>query len=91
MATEQQVRIAARLYEMRDAAKALLGDKYSERMALYADVIRQVQAKLQLDELGATLRIVKGIEADGYETIMMMAAYSEMIEPTQVQHSGEQT
>ena len=33
IATEKQVKIAARLYELRDRAKLLLGDAYKPRMA----------------------------------------------------------
>lgn len=38
-ATEQQVKMAAQLYEMRDKARWLLGDKYKPHMAKFLQLV----------------------------------------------------
>ncbi len=41
-ATEQQVKMAAQLYEMRDKARWLLGDKYKPHMAAAVVLVRRM-------------------------------------------------
>jgi hypothetical protein len=90
MASEQQIRLAAKLYEMRDGAKHILGNRYHERMNEFAEAIRIVQQRRKLDILNAALDICQHVEAGGFEVVFVMAAACEMLEPTQVQHTAPQ-
>lgn len=82
-ATEQTVRLAAQLYEMRDRAKSLLGDRYAERMAEFRKAIETVQSRLHLDNpIAAATKICQGVDCGGFEVILVMAAACEMIEPS---------
>lgn len=80
--TETTVRLASKLYEMRDGAKMLLGDRYLERMAEFRKVIEIVQAKKKLDTLKAAMDICQHVDSGGFEVIFVMAAACEMIEPS---------
>lgn len=90
MTSEQQIRLAAKLYEMRDGAKHILGNRYQERMNDFAKAIRIVQDRKKLDVLQAAMDICQHVEAGGFEVVFVMAAACEMLEPTQVQHKPEQ-
>lgn len=83
MATEQHIRLCARLYEMRDAARRLLGARYHERMAEYRVPIEQVQSQLECDPLTAATKFCVGSEARGIDVIYLMTAALEMIEPSE--------
>lgn len=82
MITETTVRLASKLYEMRDGAKQLLGERYPERMAEYRKVIETVQAAKHLDTLKAAVEICQHGGCSGFTTIFVMAAACEMIEPS---------
>jgi hypothetical protein len=83
MATEQDIRLTVKLYEMRDSAKFMLGDKYAEKMAEFRKAIEIVQLKLHLDNpLAAATRICQNPDAGGFDVILLMAAACEMIEPS---------
>ena len=41
-ATEQQVRMAAQLYQARDAVRRLLGDKYAAKMAELGEALQRL-------------------------------------------------
>lgn len=79
---EQAIKLAAKLYEMRDGAKQLLGDRYPARMAEFRKAIEMVQAKKNLDALKAAMDICQHVDGDGFEVIFVMAAALEMIEPS---------
>lgn len=83
MSQEHVVRIASRLYEVRNAARTMFGDRFRARMDEYADVIKQVQAKRKIESpLMAAKQICDVVKADGYQTIAIMAAAVEMLEPS---------
>ena len=86
MTSEQQIRLAAKLYEMRDGAKHILGDRYQERMNDFAKAIRIVQDRKKLDILQAAIDICQHVDGGGFEVVFVMAAACEMLEPTQAQH-----
>lgn len=75
------VQIAARLYECRDAARTLLGDKYPERMREYGDSIRIVAAVKKCSELEAGKMLAEA-GGGGMATVLMLAATVEIIEPS---------
>jgi len=81
-ATEQQVRIAAQLYSVRDAVRRSLGTKYAEKMRSYETVIRAVASQREIDELAAATAIVKEAKLDGFAALFVLAAAVELVEPT---------
>lgn len=83
MATEEQIKLAARLYKCRDTAKSFLGIKYSEKMAVYQKYIKAAMVKHNTDdEITATMKMAKDVDADGMTVMLLMAACVEMIEPS---------
>lgn len=88
-ATEKTVRMAAKLYEMRDLAKRLLGDRYSEEMGEIRKIIKGVQSGLKLNEpLVAATRICTANSLGGVDAALIMAAAVEMVEPSVEQQTG---
>jgi hypothetical protein len=75
------VQIAAKLYECRDAARTILGDKYQERMREYGDSIRSVAAAKECSELEAG-KMLADAGGGGVATVLMLAATVEIIEPS---------
>lgn len=80
MIPEETVKMAARLYECRDAARSLLGTHYKRDMDLWAIAIRGEAQSKQCSELSAALGMAK--EADGFGAIVIIAAVVELTEPT---------
>lgn len=80
--TEKTTKIAARLYECRDTAKNILGDKYHDRLSAYMDAIKQVAETRKTGALEAALIMAKNTD-DGMTTMLIMAAAVEIEEPTQ--------
>lgn len=75
------VQIAAKLYECRDAARTILGDKYPERMREYGDSIRSVAAAKECSELVAGKMLAEAA-GGGMTTVLVLAATVEIIEPS---------
>ena len=87
MATEQQIKLAAKLYKCRDTAKALYREDfvYFEKIGVYQKYIKAAMAKHKLDcEITATMKLIEelGDKAEGMATVMLLAACVELIEPT---------
>lgn len=81
MNNEKATRLAAKLYECRDAARTLLGDKYHDRMAEYERVIRGVAAErcIGLVEAGTEIATKSG---GVFMAVLVLAATVEAIEPS---------
>lgn len=75
------LQITEKLYECRDTAKTLLRDKYHDRMAEYACVIRGVAAARRVGLLEAGIE-VGGAAGGGFSTLLVLAATVEIIEPS---------
>lgn len=87
--SEKHVRLAAKLYEMRDTARRLWGDKYDERVRSWSKPIRDAQAIMKIDNpLTAATEICKCID-DAYQKIFLMAAAVEMVEPSFIDNAGD--
>ncbi len=79
--TEQNVKVAADLYEARRAAKFLLGDGYAKTLKPYREFIAKVMDAERLPVLRAALKIGQSIPAvDVIPLMCIMAAAVEMIE-----------
>jgi len=79
-ATEQQVRLAAQLYQARDAVRQLLDDKYTAKMAELGEALQRLA-----DARGTTV-LKKAIGAaravSGMDSLLILAAAVEHAEPT---------
>lgn len=81
-ATEQQIRIASKLYECRDAARTLLGDNYRPRMDELGTVLNRIAEVRKVGVLEAAQDAVKAVVGDGMTQLQILAAAVELIEPT---------
>lgn len=82
--TEQQIKMAAKLYECRDAAKALHGAEYKAELRWYIARIYEYQKKQKLETLPAVLALcsLPSVKENPSTTMMFMAAAVEIIEPS---------
>lgn len=84
---EQQIKIAAKMYECRDTAKSLAkmqGEDYKEMLRPYSEIIEQVMKAKKLDHIPALIEISKTrtYEESGMTQLLFMAALTEMMEPS---------
>jgi hypothetical protein len=78
---EQEVKLAADLYEARRAARFLLGASYVEALKPYRDFIGRVMVSESLPVLRAALKIEQSIPpADPIPLMCVLAAAVEMME-----------
>lgn len=85
VATEQQVRMAARLYQCRDSMRTILGSKYHETIGGYAKTIRHVANERKIDTLAAAIQMSKEAQAMFWDPIIpvcLLAAAVEIAEPS---------
>jgi hypothetical protein len=85
--TEKAIRITAKLYETRDAARRLWGSEYQNRITPYRGYIKMAMDKFNLDETQATMKLVKQLQdkdaENGFGVMLIFAAYVEIMEPSQ--------
>ncbi len=81
-ATEKQVTMAAQLYDMRDRARRLLGDKYKPHMAELGRILKITADRDKKDALAVAIDVCKKRELIGMDLMMVMAAAVELTEPT---------
>ncbi len=81
-ATEQQVRMAAQLYEMRDTARRLLGERYHDRMKGLGAIIKHESKKRGVSEISAATSLCKERGLLGFDVMLVMAAAVELTEPS---------
>jgi hypothetical protein len=84
LATEQQIKMAAKLYQCRDAAKALHGVNYKTELKWYIARIYEYQKKQKVETLPAVSAIcsLPVVKENPSTTMMFMAAAVEIIEPS---------
>lgn len=81
-ATEKQVTMAAQLYDMRDKARRLLGDKYKPHMAELGKILKMTAERDKKEPLAVAVEVCKKRELVGMDLMMVMAAAVELAEPT---------
>lgn len=84
-ASEQQIRVAAKLYECRNSVRTILGAKYHETIGGYAKTIQHVASERKVDTLVAAMQMAKEMQAlhcDPIIPICLMAAAVELAEPS---------
>lgn len=85
VADERQVRMAARLYEMRDTARRLLGDGYAGKMAELGAALQTVADKTQREPLAVAIEAAR--DAHGLTQCYILAAAVELAEPSGKRHN----
>jgi hypothetical protein len=81
--TQQQVQIAAGMYEARDTAKRLTTpERFKERISEFRHVIEEVMRQDKVTVLPATLSLLKQIHGDHFLKMWLVATAVEMIEPS---------
>ena len=90
---EKVVKQASRLYEMRDAARLLLGpERYAEETDNLADVLQRIEKQRACNTLEAAIWLAGRLDrSDGFEVILIFAAAVELMEPSSADHvTGDQ-
>ena len=82
MTTESQIKIAAQLYDMRDKAKMLLGDKYKSYMEMLGKILKDISRQKNKPVLAVAIDHCKKRELTGIEFLFTMAAAVELEEPS---------
>jgi hypothetical protein len=86
VASGKEIRVAARLYEIRDSMRRLFGDKFPAIVAPYQQMLERVKAQTGLDDLAAATWLARRVDpGDGVEIMKIVAAAVETIEPTTVE------
>ncbi len=80
--TEQQVKMTAKLYEMRDRARRLLGPKYKPHMDELGHILTMTAQRDGKSVLVVATEVAKKRELIGMELMMVMAAAVELSEPS---------
>lgn len=79
--TEQHVRMAAQLYQARETARQVLGDRFSTLMAsLGADLTRRAEATGR-QPLSIAIQAARSVS--GMDAVILLAAAVELAEPSQ--------
>jgi hypothetical protein len=81
-ATEKQVAMAAQLYDMRDKARRLLGDKYKPHMAELGKILKMTADRDSRPVLSVATEVAKKRGLIGMDLLLVMAAAVELTEPT---------
>lgn len=81
-ATQQQVQMAAKLYELRDRARTLLGDKYKPHMTELGKILKATAERDGKNVLAVATEVCKKRNLIGMDLMMIMAAAVELTEPT---------
>lgn len=79
-ASEQQVKMAAELYKMRDRAKTLLGERYKPHMAELGRIL--MMNRDNKSPLEVAIEVCKERNLIDMDLMMVMSAAVELLEPT---------
>lgn len=82
------IQMAAQLYDARDRIRRFWRGRYAEKIAQGQKHIRAHMERHDCDELKATMQIVDWLQKEdadsGMTQALILAAYVEMIEPSEV-------
>jgi len=81
-ATEKQVTMAAQLYDMRERARSLMGERYKPHMAELGKILKMTAERDKKDVLSVATEVCTKRALLGMEQMMVMAAAVELTEPT---------
>lgn len=85
--TQQQIRIADRLYKCRDTAKSLLGERYADYVKKWIELVRDVAAAHNLQTMEVVPFIQRreaqaGKALTEVQILWLAAATVEILEPS---------
>lgn len=83
MSNQKQIQMAAKLYEIRDAAKSILGANFNTRMAEIGKILKDKAAIDKSDVLQAAIKPCKDHQFEGMNVIIITAAAVELTEPSE--------
>jgi hypothetical protein len=83
--SEKAIKLAAKMYEARDAVRILLGDRFKERMATGIENLEALAAAHNTTVMAAAQRSAKmyADEHNGMAALMIIAAAVEHAEPSE--------
>lgn len=87
MQNEQAVKMAAKLYECRDAAKLIFGAGYHARMEAYGQAVKSAAQAMECSDLAAATALANK-QPGTTAAILYLAAVVEMTEPSNGPHEG---
>jgi hypothetical protein len=81
---EQEIKIAAKLYQCRDTAKKLFKDEFNEKISWYKEKIIKAKEDLNMDVLETVLELcnIPSVKENGMALMLFMAAAVEILEPS---------
>ena len=78
----EKIQLAAQLYDMRDRARRLLGDRYAASMAELGRILTMTAERDGKDVLSVAIGICEKRELIGMDKILTLAAAVELTEPS---------
>lgn len=78
--TEKIIKIAAQLYEARDAMRQILGDRYVEKCTFWVERINVTMQRRGCNEITAAMELAKDLQRNGAGTGALFATVVEMVE-----------
>lgn len=82
-ASKNQIQMAAQLYDMRDKAKRLLGDKYKAQMDDLGRILSMTAERDKKSVLAVATEVCKKRELIGMDLLLVMSAAVELVEPSE--------
>lgn len=82
--TEQHIKAAAKIYQMRDTARRFFKDEWPAKQNEWRPIIEACMKKHGIGEIEAGMKLSGELDGiDGFSIIIIMATVCEMIEPSQ--------
>jgi hypothetical protein len=80
--SEKAIKLAAKMYEARDAAKALFGAEYDTKMAAPMSMLKQTAEEQNISVMDAAKKIARGYldQYQGMGAMIVIAAAVELCE-----------
>ena len=82
--SELMVKVAARLYNMRDTAKKFFGKEYREKLKPYTHLIQAHMKANGVDEIVSVIKLaqMESVKDNAMSQMLFFAAAVELIEPS---------
>lgn len=78
----QAVKLTAQMQHMRDTMRSVWGEEYPEKVVKWQTAIKHVADVKHVAPLQAAIQIAKEASGNGFAVIAIMAAFVEMVEPS---------
>ena len=83
MSGQNLIETAAKLYELRDRARTLLGDRYKPHMTELGKILQATADRDGKSVITVAQEVCTKRDLIGMDMLMVMAAAVELVEPTQ--------